>query len=77
MVTMRIRRCANSVYEFHVAYVVEIYLVLQYNNHTLPVQLYREDCCRKGKLADCRIPLSSVSFTATDETAVMSLEIPM
>lgn len=66
---MKIGRCVNGVNEFHVAYVIEVDLVLQHNDHTFPIKLYGENSCRKGKLADCRVPLTIVNTTDRDRLA--------
>lgn len=43
--------------ELHVANVVEVYLVLEDDRQSLPVQPDSEDGGRKGKLADSRLSL--------------------
>ena len=57
---MRVGTCFDGMQQLHIADVVDIDLVLEYHDKSLPVEFDREDSCWKGELADGRLALLMV-----------------
>lgn len=49
---MRIRTCLDGVKELHIADVVDVDLVLEHHDESLPIEFDREDGCWKSELAN-------------------------
>jgi hypothetical protein len=55
--TLRVGAGLDSVEQFHVANIIDVDLVFQHDNETLPVEFHWENRCRESQLADGRLTL--------------------